>query len=277
MRLGAKVPNSGPLPERIGIGMMSAALENAGFDSLWTSDHIVMPRQVESRYPFSADGTVSWNPADPWYDAVVAMTLMAGATRRCEIGVGVLVLPLRHPVEIAKQFASLHALTGRRLAIGVGAGWLAEEFDALNTPFRDRGRRMEEWIAIMRQCWTGAPEAFDGVHYRLPSDVVSEPAADPAPPILVGGMSPRAIRRAADIGDGWFALQRLDAVDSAAIASAGLAEGTRVVLRITESAGRANDVATLIPDLTDAGVTDVVVDIEWTDPDSPRRTIEALR
>ena len=139
MRIGAKVPNSGPLPERLGIGMMAAELEFAGFESLWVSDHIVLPATIESRYPFAADGRATWPTDTPYFDALIALALMAQATDSATIGTAVLVLPLRQPVVFAKQAASIDVASGGRLRLGVGAGWLEEEFAALNVPFAGPG------------------------------------------------------------------------------------------------------------------------------------------
>lgn len=289
MRLGAKVPNSGPLPAKLGIGRMAATLEDAGFESLWTSDHVVMPRSVTSRYPFSAEGEITWNVDSPWYDAVVTVALMAAATMRCEVGVAVLILPLRHPVVFAKQVASIDALYPGRVALGVGAGWLAEEFEALDVPFDSRGRRLEEWISLLRACWTGSPGEFRGKHYTLPSGVVCQPTPARSTPLLVGGMSGPALRRAGAVGDGWLALQRASAIDVGSLASAvgkvrQAAEragrdpaALRFVLRITESEGAARDIAALAGSIASAGITEIVVDTDWSDPEAAHRSAETLR
>ena len=196
MRIGAKVPNFGPLPTELGIPAMSRRLESAGFHSLWISDHVVMPGTVTSRYPFSADGRATWDTDAAWYDAVVLLGMMAAVTERVELGVAVLLLPLRHPVVFAKQAASLDALSGGRLTLGVGAGWLAEEFDALGVPFDTRGARLDEWMALLRSVWTGRPPAHLGAHYDLPADVRCFPQPVHAIDLLVGGHTPAARRRA---------------------------------------------------------------------------------
>ncbi len=275
VRIGAKVPNSGDLPTRLGIGAMARRLEDAGFDSLWCSDHIVMPDRIESVYPFSDDGRATWDPATPWFDAVVAMALMGAATERAEIGVAVLVLPLRRPVEFAKQIATIDALSGGRVALGVGAGWLAEEFEALEVPFATRGSRLEEWIELLADCWTGTPRGRAGRHYTLPEGVLCEPARPDPPPVLVGGTSQVAIRRAATLGDGWVGLQRAPRLDPGAIAADVAAlrdhaeragrdpDALRVVLRIIESVGRSDVVAAALADRARAGETAVIVDTSW--------------
>lgn len=280
MRVGAKVPNSGPLPARIGIPAMARALEAAGFESLWVSDHIVMPASIGSRYPFAADGRATWSPETPYLDALVALALIAAATERATIGTAVLVLPLRNPVELAKQAASIDVASGGRLTLGVGAGWLREEFEALNVPFEDRGARLEEWIALARACWTGRPPAARSGRYSLPDGVLCLPTPAHEVPVLVGGHSQAALGRAGRIGDGWLGQQALPGLDPAVLArevetvrAAAAAAGRdpdalRVVLRVVEAAGRSAELAARLPELAAAGVHEIVVDVTW-DGDRP--------
>ena len=266
MRIGAKLPNSGPESLEQGVPEMARALEAAGYDSLWVSDHVVMPREIRSHYPFAADGRATWPTAMPWYDAVVLLATAAAVTTGLRLGVAVLVGPLRHPVVFAKQVASLTALAGERFTLGVGAGWLAEEYAALGVPFADRGRRLDEWLAVVRDCWTGEPAARQGRFYDLPADVLCLPAPTAPPPVLVGGVSDAALRRAAR-QDGWVAHEDLRTLDVDGVA-AGAArvralatDPPRVVLRLVGSAGRADEVAWRLPALAAAGVDEVVVDV----------------
>jgi len=273
MRIGAKVPNSGPLPERLGIGAMAAELEAAGFESLWVSDHIVLPAAIESRYPFAADGRATWATDTPYFDALIALALIAQATERARIGTAVLVLPLRQPVVFAKQAASIDVASGGRLCLGVGAGWLEEEFGALNVPFEGRGRRLEEWIAITRACWTGTPGPSRSELYDLPAGVLCLPRPAHDVPLLIGGHSRAALRRAGRAGDGWLAQQALPelAPDELAgpieVMRAAATEAERdpaalqVVLRIVESAGRSDELALRLPELEAVGVDEIIVDV----------------
>jgi probable F420-dependent oxidoreductase len=275
MRIGAKVPNSGPLPMERGIAAMAAELENAGFESLWVSDHIVMSRDIESRYPFAADGKPTWPSDTPYFDAMIALAVIATATQRAAIGTAVLVLPLRQPVVLAKQAASIDVLSGGRLVLGVGAGWLAEEFEALDVPFGSRGRRFTEWLQILRACWTGEPPAFEGEHYHLPDGVCALPAPGHDIPVLVGGGSARALSRAATAGDGWLAHQSAAAFDFEALQMgverlredakrSGRAPGSLwTTLRIIDSSQRVQVVADALPRLREIGVDEVVVDTDW--------------
>ncbi|NUR76803.1 MAG: TIGR03619 family F420-dependent LLM class oxidoreductase [Thermoleophilia bacterium] len=269
VRIGAKVPNSGPLPTEIGIAEMAGTLERAGFESLWVSDHVVLPEEIESRYPFAADGRATWATSTPYLDAVVALALIAAATERATFGTAVLVLPLRNPVVVAKQAASLDVVSGGRLKLGVGAGWLAEEFAALGVPFESRGTRFVEAIATLRAAWTG----------QLSEGVLSLPTPAHDVPVLVGGHAKPALRRAGSIGDGWLGQQSLDAIDTAEIEAArGAIESAardagrdpgalQVVLRIVDSAGRSDEVARLLPALAAARVDEVIVDLDWSGGD----------
>lgn len=286
--LGAKVPNSGPLPGRLGIGLMAAALESAGFESLWVSDHVVMPAEVRSPYPFAADGKPNWPSDTPYYDAVVAMTLIAAATNTARIGPAVLVLPQREPVVLAKQLASLDVLSRGRIELGIGAGWLAEEFAALDVPFDTRGSRFVEWISLLRACWTGSPEAHAGDHYDLPAGVLTRPTPAHRIPLYVGGHSPVALRRAATLADGWLAQQSalaMDPLDLArgrqAMAVAAEKAGTdparlRLVLRLVDSTGRCADVGRALPALAEAGVDEIIIDADWERPDAAAEAYAAL-
>lgn len=278
VRIGAKVPNSGPAPQAAGIGATARALEDVGYDSLWVSDHVVLPREIGSHYPFAADGKATWTTDTPYYEPIIALAMMAEATERATLGTAVLVAPLRNPVMLAKQLVSIEALNPGRLTIGAGAGWLREEFDALNVPFAKRGSRLEEWVAIMRACWTGTPEARESDFYTLPADVLSLPPATAPIPVLIGGHSPIALRRAGAVGDGWLAQQDAAELDPAelraarttieqAAADAGRdPQGVQVTLRIVGSSGHCDLVAARLPELRDAGVGEIIVDVIDHDP-----------
>jgi probable F420-dependent oxidoreductase len=280
VRIGALVPNSGPLPLEVGIPAMAARLEAAGFESLWVSDHIVLPASIESHYPFAADGRATWPSTTPYVDALIALALMAAATERATLGTAVLVLPLRHPVVFAKQAASIDVASGGRLQLGVGAGWLREEFDALNVPFEDRGRRLVEWMEIARDCWTGTPAARSSERYTLPEGVLCLPTPARPIPFLMGGHSPAALRRAGRLAAGWLAQQSLSELDPDALGEGADAmraaakeagrdpDHSRVVLRLVESAGRAEEIASVVPALVNAGVDEIVVNVDWEDEDA---------
>ncbi len=272
LTIGAKLPNSGPQAVEVGIPALARRLERAGFESLWVSDHIVMPAAIESHYPFAADGRATWSSATPYLDALVALALAAAVTERVTLGTAVLVLPLRNPVEFAKQAASIDVASGGRLRLGLGAGWLEEEFAALGVPFEGRGARLEEWVAIARSCWTGRPQPSSSGRYTLPADMLCYPTPTQPISLLLGGHSPAALRRAGRIADGWLAQQSLPELapdtlrDAAAVMRNSAAQAgrdprdLRVVLRIVEARGRAKELAQVLPALAAAGVDELIVD-----------------
>lgn len=288
LRLGAKLPSAGPAPRSLGVPAMAKRLEDAGFDSIWCSDHVVMTESTaRSDHPFGDDGTPGWDLDSPWYDALVVMAQAAAVTSRVTIGCAVLVVPMRNPIVLAKQLASLDELSGGRIELGAGAGWYAEEFEALGIDFERRGKRFDESLELLRRCWTGRPEAFDGVQFTLPAGVIHHPTPAHHIPILVGGMSGPALRRSAE-QDGWLALQRAAHLDPSEIATARermrqLADdagrdpqGLRTVLRVIESQGRTADVIGMLGPLLEAGVDEVIIDTDWTTADDEVHAFAAL-
>ena len=288
MRIGAKLPNSGTLPLEAGVPAMARTLEQAGYDSLWVSDHIVMPREMRSPYPFAEDGRATWPSDLPYLDALIMLALAAAVTERVRLGTAVLVLPLRPPLEFAKQAATIDAVSGGRLELGVGAGWLAEEFEALAVPFEGRGTRMAEWMAIARDCWTGETGAHQTANYTVPEGTQCYPRPAHPIPFLIGGHSKIALRRAGEIGDGWLGQQAAPELDpdtlrteiariSDAAQRAGRpADRPRVVLRIVESMGRPELVASRLAELEAAGVDEVIVDVP-VDPEGAATALATLR
>jgi probable F420-dependent oxidoreductase len=283
MQIGLKLPNGGPKALDPGVAAMARVLEQAGADSVWVSDHVVMPEQITDRYPFAADGRATWATDMPWLDALVALALAAAVTERVRLGTAVLVLPLREPLVFAKQAATIDVASGGRLELGVGAGWLEQEFDALNVPFEHRGARLEEWMALARAAWAGRPDAHASERYTLPAGTLVYPTPAHAIPLLIGGHSRIALRRAARHGDGWLAHQDADALDPDHIRTgidtmrdAG-AERPRVVVRIVKSLGRCDLVAADLPALAAAGVDEVIVDVPPDDVDAARADVERLR
>jgi probable F420-dependent oxidoreductase len=292
LRLGAKVPNSGALAFRLGAARMAATLEAAGFDSVWTSDHVVFPHEVRSRYPFAADGRVTWPVDVDYLEPVVALSAMTSTTAKAELGTSVLILPMRNPIMFAKQAACIDAISGGRLVLGVGVGWLREEFEALDADFDARGAVLDEWLSIARRCWTGTVEPFEGRHYRLPEAIHCRPTPARHVPVLIGGMSRRAQERAGRIADGWLAQYSLETLSESGIAD-GLAvlreaasaagrlpaelDRFRMVVRVTGADRKLDLLATRLEALADAGATELVVDVDWDDDGGPARSFDLLR
>ena len=292
IRLGAKVPNSGALPFRLGVARMAATLEEAGFDSVWTSDHVVFPHEVRSRYPFAADGKVTWPVDVDYVEPVVALSAMTSTTSRAELGTSVLILPMRNPIMFAKQAACVDAISGGRLVLGVGVGWLREEFEALGADFDARGVVLDEWLSIARRCWTGTVEPFEGRHYSLAEAIYCRPTPARRIPVLIGGMSVHAQERAGRIADGWLAQYSLESVSESGIAAglaamrkagsaAGRAQGDlddfRIVVRVTGADRKLGALASRLESLEAAGATELVVDVDWDDESGPARSLDTLR
>ena len=202
--LGAAVAGPTAGPDRI--RTLTLAAETLGLHSVWVPDHIVIPMEVKSTYPYAAVG-VGFDPLSQEvnYDVLATLPYLAGLTRRVRLGASVLVVPYRNPLLVAKWLASLDQLSGGRVLVGVGVGWLAEEFAALDQPhFAARGAVTDEYIEIWKAVWSQRTIRFSGRFYRFESILAGpKPLQTPTLPIHVGGHSPAALRRAARIGAGW--------------------------------------------------------------------------
>jgi probable F420-dependent oxidoreductase len=191
MRLGIHLPQIGRKAGPDGIRRAAIQAEELGFDDVWTSEHIIVP--AGSMYP----------PSPLFYDPVLSLTWAAAYTKRIKLGTSVLVLPMRHPLPLAKELATLQNLSGGRFILGAGVGWLEAEFAALGVPFKERGRRMDEGIAMMRAVWTDDPVSFPA---RAIPAVIDHMRMQPKPerpiPIWIGGTSEPALQRALRL-DGW--------------------------------------------------------------------------
>ncbi|PYM93425.1 MAG: LLM class F420-dependent oxidoreductase [Candidatus Rokuibacteriota bacterium] len=185
---------------------LAQAAEAAGFDSLWTVEHVVVPHGYQSRYPYSDTGRMSSGLEDfPIPDPLIWLAYVASSTRTLKLGTAILILPQRNPVITAKAVATLdHLAGGRRVLLGIGVGWLAEEFATLGVPFDERGARTDEYVAAMRALWSQERASFSGRFVSF-SDVFCRPLPpDRRIPVIVGGDTKAAARRAGRIGDGYF-------------------------------------------------------------------------
>lgn len=184
---------------------IAAAAEEAGFDSVAVSDHVVYPARLESRYPYTPDGVPLFSPDEDWPDPWVAVGAMSAVTTRLRFLTNVYVLPLRNPFVVAKAVGTAAYLSRGRVGLGIGAGWMAEEFELMGQPFARRGKRMDEMVEVIRALWRGGMVEHHGEFYDF--DPVEMRPAPPAPvPIYVGGHSEIAMRRAATLGDGWLGM-----------------------------------------------------------------------
>ena len=179
--------------------------ERNGFHSIWFPDHVCMPSETSSAHIANQTGARTYSPRHEMLDAAVVMGAVASATSTIKLGTSVLVAPYRGPLSDARQFATVDVLSGGRLLLGVGAGWMAEEFDALGVDFAERGTRTVECIEIYKRSWLDDFVSFDGAHYSFDNiSMDPKPLQQPRPPIIYGGVSPLGAHRAATHCDGFY-------------------------------------------------------------------------
>lgn len=192
MRLGIHLPQIGRKAGPDAIRRAAIQAEALGFADIWVSEHVILPKAAP--YP----------PSPAFLEPILTLTWAAAVTQRVGLGTSVIVLPMHHPVPLAKQLATLQSLSGGRVIFGIGVGWLEAEFAALGAPFRERGRRMDESIALMRALWNEDPVSFEA---RYVTAEITEMRMQPPPsqpiPIWVGGSSEPALARAVRLCDGW--------------------------------------------------------------------------
>lgn len=242
--------------------------EELGFESVWVAEHLVFPTAIASRYPYSATGAPPINPATPLLDPLLVLAQIAAVTSRIRLGTNIYILPLRHPIAIARLATTLDVLSGGRLSFGVGAGWLAEEFEAVGVDFAARGALTRECVRALKTLWTTSDPEHHGRHFSFgPVKFEPKPVQKPHPPLLLGGESEAALRRAAVLGDGWYgvghtpetAAERVAALRSL-LAKAGRGQDA---FEVTVSAGAAALDRDSIRRFGEAGV-DRAVALPWT-------------
>ena len=257
MKFGFEIPHRGPLATVESISLLARRGEELGFDILCVSDHIVFPKRFKTRFPYSESGEPTGMEGE-CLEPLTLLSFLAGQTRTARLLTSVLVLPNREPVFTAKIIASLDYLSGGRVIAGCGVGWLAEEFETLGAPpFGERGAVGDEYIRAFKELWTSDTPTFAGKYTRF-SDISFEPkpVQKPHPPIWIGGDGPRALRRAALLGDAWYptGANSKHPVGSAAQLSPALDR----LRRYAEEAGR------------DPAEMDIACNIGWYDDNKPQ-------
>jgi probable F420-dependent oxidoreductase len=189
------------------LAQFAARAEELGFESLWVGEHVVTPVELRHSYPGSS-GRPPFAPDSRFVEPFTTLAHLAAVTSRVRLGTGVLILPLHSPVPVARAIATVDVLSRGRISVGLGVGWMREEFDAVGQSFEDRGRRADEMITVLDRLFTEERPSFFGEHYELPEmGFEPKPVQRPRPPFLIGGSSAAALRRAARLGDGWFGSQ----------------------------------------------------------------------
>jgi probable F420-dependent oxidoreductase len=182
---------------------VARAADDCGWYGIVVSDHVVHPEKIESPYPYTRDGSTRWQAPAPWPDPWVSIGAMAAVTERIRFYTGIYVLPLRNPFVVAKAVSTAAVMSGDRITLGVGVGWMKDEFDLLEQSFRNRGRRMDEMIEVMRTLWAGGMVEHHGEFYDF-GRIQMSPAPNGRIPIVIGGLSEPALRRVGRLGDGWI-------------------------------------------------------------------------
>ena len=201
----------GLIPVNVGVSSVDAMVglarkaESVGVESLWTFEHAIVPNDYSSKYPYSADGKMGVTPETNFVDPLIALSAIARETSKVRLGTGVNILPQTNPLLLAKQAASLDFVSDGRFMLGVGIGWLREEYDAMGTPFERRGARFDEYIEAMGKVWSGDTVEHESEHLHW-TGFKSHPVPVQTPfPVVIGGSKGKAFERIARYGQGWFA------------------------------------------------------------------------
>lgn len=208
MKFGFTLPSRGQLATPDKLGFIAKKAEELGFDALLAGDHIIVPRDISSIYPYTEGGEFPGAGWGDWLEQIALLSYIAGQTTRIRLATSVLIVPYRNPLVSAKSLATLDILSKGRLVVGVGVGWMQEEFQALDAPpFEERGSVTDEYLRAFKVLWTEEEPRFEGKYLNFDNiNFLPKPEQKPHPPIWVGGESRPAMRRAAELADGWYPL-----------------------------------------------------------------------
>ncbi|WP_158881368.1 TIGR03619 family F420-dependent LLM class oxidoreductase [Amycolatopsis anabasis] len=274
MRIGLGLPHFGPLADPGGIGRFAAAAEELGYASLWTGDRVLTPVAPSDLYP---GGGTPERPYPPeftrFFDPLVALTVAATATTSIRLGTSTLTATLYPPVLLGRTLTSLDVLSGGRLDVGLGIGWLRDEYTAAGVPWAGRGKRLEEILDVLTALWTADPVQHDGPRWRIPPSTMDlRPVRRPHPPVLLGGFSHAALERVGRRADGWLpgrmppeTLGKLwDIARSAAERAGRDPDSLRRVLRLNPRRGTAlSQLADQFAEAEAAGVEEAFADLHY--------------
>ncbi len=205
MKFGLAFATAGPLADPELFETLVTTAEDIGMESIWAVEHVVLPAGFQSKYPYNKDGRFPGGETSAIPDPIVALSYAAGMTKHIRLATGIMILPQRNPLYVAKEWASLDVLSRGRAMMGVGIGWLKEEMEVVGVPFKERAARTEESVQAIRSLWREEPEAFHGEYFSWePLHSNPKPVQKPGVPIIVGGNVEGAARRAARVGDGFY-------------------------------------------------------------------------
>lgn len=205
MNFGFALPGRGPLATPEALTKLARKADSLRYASLFVTDHVVIPTSYSSPYPYSTTGRFAGDWTNGYLEPLGLMGYLAGLTTRVKLGTSVLVVPYRNPVVTAKTLATMDVMSGGRLILGAGVGWMREEFEMLQSPsFDERGRVTDEYLRLMREMWTKEPVEFKGSYYQLPSvSALPKPRQKGGIPIWIGGHTDAALRRTGELADAW--------------------------------------------------------------------------
>jgi probable F420-dependent oxidoreductase len=205
MKFGVFLPVSGRAASRKTLMEAARQAEQLGYDSVWSADRIIIPWEIKTTYPYSKNATFIVPPDRPFFEPLTCLAFLAGCTEKIQLGMSVMVMPYRHPLYWAKIATTIDQLSTGRLIMGVGIGWMNEEFAALGAPFKERGQISDEQLQLLDKLWKDEHINFHGQHYDIDDIAFSpKPFQKPRIPIWVGGEGKLAQRRAGIYGDAWF-------------------------------------------------------------------------
>ncbi len=209
MQFDLWMPTASPMTTFDLLDAVAIESEARGIGTIWVGEHVVLFTEYASSYPYAADGKVPAPSGSGLLDPMVTLSYLAARTRGVRLGTAMLLLPQRNPVYTAKEVSSLDWLSNGRVDLGIGVGWLKEEFDALHVPWERRGARTDEYIEVLRTLWCDETSSYDGEIYALPEcEMYPKPVQRPYPPLHFGGETRPALRRAARVGQGWHTFNR---------------------------------------------------------------------
>lgn len=282
MKIGLFAALVNPFASSGTLHALGTGAEERGIDSIWVPEHVVLFDDYASSYPYSADGRIPSIPGSGMLEPFTALTFLAACTSTVRLATGILLLPQRNPVYTAKEVATLDFLSDGRFDLGIGVGWLREEFAVVNVPWPDRGRRTDDYVEVMKALWTTDPSEHHGEFYDLPScQMYPKPVQAPHPPLHFGGESDAAMRRVARVGDGWHTFNRLpdQVAEPLARLDAILAEQGRSRADITVTASPYFNGLTpeMVEQFAERGIDQVTALFFANSPDDVEPALDALQ
>lgn len=297
MQFGIGLPNLSYVDPTQTLLSLADAARDFQFDSMWVSDHVFIPYELEPNYPYSATGQLGLAATDHIFDPLTTLSYLAGRVDGPRLGISVLIIPYRNPIVTSKMLVTLDVLSGGRVILGAGTGWMPEEFAALKASYPDRGAVTDEYLDIFKELCTAEKPVYDGQHYQISNlGFYPKPIQKPHPPIWIGGYSNPALRRVVRVGDGWHPsnidpttlvekmtiLRRLcseagrdpDSIElSTRVNNVAFGDSGDTVGRPSPLSGTTQNIIDTIHRYEDAGVSHIVLGIRGRDVETMIQTI----